>query len=132
MIDIVYRYDPNQPAPDPLPATPDEARLLLEEGNRFFAHMLDRAPDDDERIVRVLNVSPHDLGIVPHEGGSPRQLPFAIVVGCADARVPTELILGQGANDLFVVRVAGNVLGDESFGSIDYAIHQLAVSIRLI
>jgi carbonic anhydrase len=132
MIDIVYRYDPGQAVPDPLPATPEEARLLLEQGNRFFAHMLDRAPDDSERIVRVLNVSPHDLGIVPHEGGPPRQLPFAIVVGCADARVPTELILGQGANDLFVVRVAGNVLGDESLGSIDYAIHQLAVSIRLI
>lgn len=132
MIDIVYRYDPNEAAPDPLPGTPQEARQLLEQGNRFFAHLLDRGPDDDQRIVRILNVSPHDLGIIPDEGGPPRQQPFAIVVGCADARVPTELILGQGANDLFVVRVAGNVLGLESLGSIDYALHQLAASVRLV
>lgn len=132
MIDIVYRYDPTQAVPDPLPATPEEARQLLEQGNRFFAHLLDRGPEDDQRIVRILNVSPHDLGIIPDEGGPPKQQPFAIVVGCADARVPTELILGQGANDLFVVRVAGNVLGGESLGSIDYALHQLAGSVRLV
>lgn len=132
MIDIVYRYDPDEPAPDPLPSNPQDARLLLEQGNRRFAHMLDRAPGEAERIVRVLHVSPHDLGIMPDEGGAPIQRPFAVVVGCADARVPTELILGQGANDLFVVRVAGNVLGGESLGSIDYALHRLADSIRLV
>jgi carbonic anhydrase len=132
VIDIVYRYDPTATLPEVLPSTPEEARLILEQGNRVFAHMVDRAPGETGRMVRVLNVSAHDLGIVPIEHGQPRHRPFAVVVGCADARVPTELILGQGANDLFVVRVAGNVLGGESLGSIDYALHQLAGSVRLV
>ncbi len=45
-----------------------------------------------------------------------------MVVGCSDARVPTEMIFGQGFNDLFVIRVAGNVLGDVCLGSIDFAL----------
>src|SRR5690606_4347633 len=49
----------------------------------------------------------------------------------ADARVPVELIFGQQANDLFVVRVAGNVLGDECLGSLGYAVDQLG-TVRLL
>ena len=51
--------------------------------------------------------------------------PFALVVGCADARAPIELIFGQGINDVFVLRVAGNVLGGEVIGSVDYALEYL-------
>jgi carbonic anhydrase len=47
------------------------------------------------------------------------------MLSCADARVPIELIFGQQANDLFVVRVAGNVLGTECLGSIDYAVSHM-------
>jgi carbonic anhydrase len=54
------------------------------------------------------------------------------VLGCSDARVPTELIFGQAYNDLFVVRVAGNVLGNECLGSIDYAVGHLGDSLRLL
>jgi carbonic anhydrase len=65
-------------------------------------------------------------------GQIPRQAPFAVVVGCSDARVPTEMIFGQGFNDLFVIRVAGNVLGDECLGSIDFAVNALSDSVRLV
>jgi carbonic anhydrase len=77
-------------------------------------------------------VNPQDLGIAATEGGPPQHRPFAVVIGCADARAPIELLLGQGANDLFVVRVAGNVLGNETIGSIDYALDQLAEGLRLV
>jgi carbonic anhydrase len=131
MIDIIYRYDISNPVAEVHPETPAEARALLEAGNDFFAHMLDEEPGEGRR-VRILNVTPQDLGMAGRESGPQQHRPFAIVVGCADARAPIELLLGQGANDLFVVRVAGNILGTESLGSIDYALNQLADGLRLI
>ena len=53
-------------------------------------------------------------------------------VGCSDARVPTELLFGQGFNDLFIVRVAGNVLGDVCMGSIDYALQALTDNVKCL
>jgi carbonic anhydrase len=70
--------------------------------------------------------------MVRSHGQMPKQAPFAVVVGCSDARVPPEMLFGQGFNDLFVIRVAGNVLADECWGSIDYAINALSDSIRLV
>ncbi len=55
----------------------------------------------------------------------PVQEPFAIAVGCADARVPLRMLFGSMVNDLFEVRVAGQVLADECLGSIEYALHHL-------
>ena len=65
-------------------------------------------------------------------GEMPKQAPFAVVVGCSDARVPTEMIFGQGFNDLFVIRVAGNVLGDDCLGSIDFALNALSESVKVV
>jgi carbonic anhydrase len=130
MIDIIYRYDPNNPNPEREPASPAEARVLLENGNRSFAHALDGI--GDESVQRIIPVSASDLGLATTGQGPQAQRPFALVVGCADARVPIELILGQRANDLFVLRVAGNVLGVEVLGSIDYALHNLSDSLRLL
>src|SRR4029077_6996990 len=53
------------------------------------------------------------------------QRPFAIVLGCADSRVPPELVFDQGLGDLFVIRVAGEVAPPEVLGSIDYAVDHL-------
>jgi len=50
-----------------------------------------------------------------------KQTPFAIVVSCSDSRVPTEIIFDQGIGDIFVVRVAGNVVGPIELDSIEYA-----------
>jgi carbonic anhydrase len=73
-----------------------------------------------------------DLGIPSADGLAAKQAPFAVLLGCSDARVPAEIIFGQLRNNLFVVRVAGNVLSDECMGSIEYAVHNLRDSIRLI
>jgi carbonic anhydrase len=63
------------------------------------------------------------------------QSPMALIVGCADSRVAPELIFDQGVGDLFVVRVAGNVIGGAGAivkGSIEYAIVELGVSLILV
>ena len=80
---------------------------------------------------RVIPVDPRDLGLLP-SGESPPQRPFAAVLGCADARVPIELIFNEGPNDLFVVRVAGNTLGEDVRGSLNYAIDHLGENLKLI
>jgi len=73
-----------------------------------------------------------EVGMVRVMGQLPKQAPFAVVVGCSDARVPTEMIFGQGFNDLFVIRVAGNVLGDVCLGSIDFALSALSDSVKVV
>lgn len=52
------------------------------------------------------------------------QKPFAIILGCSDSRVPGEIIFDQGLGDLFVIRVAGNVVAPSQIGSIEYAAEQ--------
>ncbi len=49
------------------------------------------------------------------------QAPFAIILGCSDSRVPSELIFDQGLGDLFVIRVAGNIVAASQIGSIEFA-----------
>ena len=78
----------------------------------------------------VTPVSAEDLG-----GGDAEcavQAPFAAVLSCSDARAPTEMVLQQGFNDLFVVRVAGNVLGAECLGSLRYAVSHFPESMKLV
>lgn len=64
----------------------------------------------------------------PHEALEWRQTllqgqhPFAVVIGCSDSRVPVELIFDQGFGDLFVIRVAGNIVNDDELGSILYGV----------
>ena len=92
------------------PANADAARPRLDEGNRTFANLLDTlATDDGSARYTIPDVHPEDLGLLSG-AALPRQRPFAAVLGCSDARVPVELIFGEGPNDLFVVRVAGNGL----------------------
>lgn len=49
------------------------------------------------------------------------QQPFAVVLGCSDSRVPAELVFGQGFGDLFVIRVAGNIVAPSQVGSVEFA-----------
>lgn len=49
------------------------------------------------------------------------QAPFAIILGCSDSRVPAELVFDQGIGDLFVIRVAGNIVAPSQIGSVEFA-----------
>ncbi len=84
-----------------------EALMRLQEGNRqFVASLADTAPARSP--IRRLALA---------EG----QQPFAIVLGCSDSRVPAELVFGQGFGDLFVIRVAGNIVAPSQVGSVEFA-----------
>ncbi|MBC9953765.1 hypothetical protein ICM05_03745 [Leucobacter sp. cx-42] len=75
-----------------------------------------------------MHLDPEAFGFVntSDDDGILNQEPFAAVLSCSDARVPIEIALGRGANDLFVVRVAGNVPGAACLGSLHYASEHLS------
>jgi carbonic anhydrase len=103
------------------PTDSGEALAWLDEGNRLFAGLgTGTAPGGGENSALVIEA---DFGFGAVRGEAPRQHPFGVVLGCADARVPIELIFGRAVNDLFVVRIAGNTVGADAVGSIDYAVH---------
>src|SRR5690348_320543 len=52
------------------------------------------------------------------------QNPFAVVLGCSDSRVPAEIVFDQGLGDLFVIRVAGNVVAPSQIGSVEFAVER--------
>ena len=60
------------------------------------------------------------------------QHPFAVIVGCSDSRVPTELVFDQSFGDLFVIRNAGNIIATDVLGSIEYAIAHLGCNLVLV
>ena len=76
----------------------------LQEGNKRFVSGNDR---DSDMIV--------------HNDLSSGQEPFAIILGCSDSRVPAELVFDQGLGDLFVIRVAGNIVAPSQIGSVEFA-----------
>jgi carbonic anhydrase len=123
-VEIAYRYAAGA-RPRPRPRDAAAAHRRLDAGNRAFAALLDGLQGGRGVTRRVIPVDPGDLGLRPGDRGPPRQRPFAAVLGCADARVPTELIFGEGPNDLFVVRIAGNGLGPDALGSLKYAVDHL-------
>jgi carbonic anhydrase len=81
---------------------------------------LDRLRDGNRRFVTNQTTAPmpsHDQRAALVAG----QEPFAIVLGCSDSRVPAELVFDQGFGDLFVIRVAGNVVAPSQVGSVEFA-----------
>ncbi len=90
-----------------------EALAALIEGNARFASGTSEHPRQDARRRE--------------ETLAKGQYPFAAIVGCADSRVPPELVFDQGLGDLFVVRVAGNLVDDLGLASLEYAAAHLGV-----
>ena len=60
------------------------------------------------------------------------QEPFAIILGCSDSRVPAEIIFDQGLGDLFVIRVAGNIVAPSQIGSIEFAVERFNVQLVVV
>lgn len=131
-VEITYRYDGAEPSARERPADADAARLRLNEGSRAFADLFTRLESGSGIARQTIPIDPRDLGLMLSGVGSMQQRPFAAVLGCADARVPIEMVFNEGPNDLFVVRVAGNTLGSDVRGSLNYAIEHLGESLKLI
>lgn len=135
-MDVIYRYDPF--APISVRQIPD-AKAAINElvgGNDRFKNVVNRMQertmggDGGEPII--IPMSPMTSGLPLFPGAMPTQAPFAVVLGCSDARVPTEAVFDQSFNDLFVLRIAGNVLGSECLGSLHYAIRNLKESLKVV
>lgn len=60
------------------------------------------------------------------------QEPFAVVVGCSDSRVPVEIIFDQGLGDLFVIRIAGNIIAPSQIGSVEFAAEQFGTRLVVV
>jgi carbonic anhydrase len=133
-MDIVYRYDPYAQIVPRQSRTAKAAMRELEEGHRRFrkivAHVEKELLGSADPTPMVIPSSPLARGFPVV--GVPLQVPYALFLGCSDARAPIEHIFDQSSNDLFVIRVAGNVLGTECLGSIDYAVQHLKESLKLL
>ena len=81
---------------------------------------LERLREGNQRFVSDIRDS-GTLGQARRSQVAESQEPFAIILGCADSRVPAELVFDQGLGDLFVIRVAGNVVAPSQIGSIEFA-----------
>jgi carbonic anhydrase len=97
--------------------TPDSAFNELLQGNKRFANQ--KTQGANRGIFRLREVA---------KG----QKPFAAILGCADSRVPAEIIFDQGLGDLFVVRVAGNIATPEEIGSLEYGTLVLGAKVLLV
>jgi carbonic anhydrase len=106
--------------PTPLdspPLTPDEALARLVAGNERFLRGEARFPTVQKEVLADLTKG---------------QRPFATIIGCSDSRVPPELVFDASFGELFIVRVAGNVISPEVIGTLQYAAVHLRTRLFLV
>ncbi len=92
---------------------------------------LERLNEGNKKYVAGHRKHPHDFTARLHEVAF-GQNPFAVILGCADSRVPVEMIFHAGLGDLFVVRVAGNVADHIVIGSIEFAVERLGTRLVVV
>lgn len=97
--------------------TPDQALQQLTAGN--------------QRFVKNKRQNPHQTLVRLHEIAQ-TQTPFAAILGCADSRVPVEIVFDQGFGDLFVCRVAGNLATREEIGSLEFGSAVLGAKVIMV
>jgi carbonic anhydrase len=97
--------------------TPDQALQMLIDGNQRFVQARREKPNQTwTRIAQV----------------APSQSPFAAILGCADSRVPAEIVFDRGFGDIFVCRVAGNVATPEEIGSLEFGTLLLGAKVLMV
>ncbi len=131
-VEITYRYTSQPDAVKALPRSPGDARQRLDAGSKTFSDLVKGASDGALPARSTVEINSRLLGLDGDRQSVAPQQPFAAVLGCADARVPIELVFNEGPNELFVVRIAGNSLGPDVLGSLHYAISHLHASLRLL
>ena len=87
-----------------------------------------------EALERLREGNRRFVANAPGPAGRPSgvQQPFAIVLGCSDARVPAELVFSQGFGDLFVIRVAGNIVAPSQVGSVEFAAERFGTRLAVV
>ena len=95
-----------------------EALQRLREGNERFAS----EANSGEMFLRRMRGAKTDF----------EQQPFAVILGCSDSRVPVEIVFDQDLGDLFVIRVAGNIVSPSQLGSVEYAAEQFGTRLVVV
>jgi carbonic anhydrase len=98
--------------------TASEAKKRLIDGNQRFVSGVRSIDTIVKRIQRAEFVA--------------GQAPFAIILGCSDSRVPAEIIFDQGLGDLFVIRVAGNIVAPSQVGSVEFAVEMYGTPLVVV
>ncbi len=98
-------------------AEADQALRTLIDGNKRYASLKQKHPNQ---------------GLKRRAEVSKGQKPFAVIVGCSDSRIPPEILFDQGLGDIFVIRVAGNIVDDVALGSIEYAVDHLGATLVVV
>jgi carbonic anhydrase len=98
-------------------ASPGDALEMLSKGNqRYVSGHLQHPHQSPDRRTELANT----------------QVPSAVIIGCSDSRTSPELVFDQGLGDLFVIRVAGNVVDDHALGSVEYAAEHLGTKLIVV
>ena len=100
----------------PRPETAEQALEMLKQGNARFVENV----QNPQSTLLASNALTH-----VHD-------PFAIILGCSDARVPAEIVFDQGLGDLFVIRVAGNVVAPSQIGSVEFATEKFGTKLVVV
>ncbi len=95
-----------------------DALKRLQDGNqRFYS-------DKAESMARTSNQRRQEL--------LDAQNPFAVILGCSDSRVPAEIVFDEGLGDLFVIRVAGNIVAPSQIGSVEFAVETFGTKLVVV
>lgn len=108
---------PSNTTEKPQPVNPQAALTRLLEGNKRFVEGRRLNPNQSRLRLQETAVA---------------QYPFAAILGCADSRVPAEIVFDQGLGDLFVVRLAGNVASQTAIGSLEFATAVLGTQLIVV
>ncbi|MCI5083919.1 MAG: carbonic anhydrase [Saprospiraceae bacterium] len=120
---------------------PEITKLLKLEADQYFAdrdsayldpyYGLKKLIYGNKRFAENKSIKPRqtDADLKNNELG---QKPFATIIGCADSRVPNEIIFDQGVGDLFITRTAGQVMAEASYGTIEYATEVLRTRLIVV
>jgi carbonic anhydrase len=97
--------------------SPDAALKRLMDGNRRFVQQKGQHPDQSRTRMQQVAQAQH---------------PYAVLLSCADSRVPPEILFDEGIGDLFDIRVAGNIVTPEVLGSLEYAVALLSTPLLVV
>ena len=103
---------------------------LMSHANLAARPALDRLIDGNRRFTQ--NLRSVDSMLSHSRRDLDAQLPFAIILGCSDSRAPAELVFDQGLGDLFVIRVAGNIVAPSQVGSVEFAAERFGTRLVVV
>ena len=93
---------------------------------------LERLREGNARFVAEVRNDAQSQGRLRRHALMAGQEPFAIILGCSDSRVPAEIVFDQGLGDLFVIRVAGNVIAASQIGSVEFAAERFGTRLVVV